>query len=63
MKSRPVDEPDMLVLQFGPQFKQLHKSELHFMRIICQPTKEQFAKIEADTGAGGSKRRSQNSSH
>ena len=49
MKAAPVDEPDMLVLQFGPQFKQLHKSELHFMRIICQPTKEQFAKIEADT--------------
>jgi hypothetical protein len=34
--------------QFGPQLRQLHKSELHFMRIVCQPTKEQYGKIAAE---------------
>src|SRR5580658_2861119 len=45
----PVNQADLFIQQFGPQFKQLHKSELHFMRTICQPTKEQFARIQADT--------------
>jgi hypothetical protein len=44
-----VDQADILIQQYGPVFKQLHKRELHFMRMICQPTKEQFARIEADT--------------
>jgi hypothetical protein len=34
--------------QFGPQFQQLYKMELHFMRLVCQPTKSQFEKIAAD---------------
>src|SRR5438552_708049 len=41
--------------QFGMRFKQpfqqLLKSELHFMRVVCQPTKEQFDKINADGDA------------
>jgi hypothetical protein len=34
--------------QFGRQFRQLYKSELHFMRVVCQPTKQQYQKIAAD---------------
>jgi hypothetical protein len=34
--------------QFGPQFRQLYKTELHFMRLVCQPTKEQYDRIAAD---------------
>jgi hypothetical protein len=34
--------------QFGTQFRQLYKSELHFMRVACQPTKPQFEKIAGD---------------
>ena len=48
-KAVRVDQNDVLIQHYGPVFKQLHKRELHFMRIVCQPTKEQFAKIEADT--------------
>jgi hypothetical protein len=33
--------------QYGARMKQLQRSELHFMRQVCQPTKEQFQKIEA----------------
>ncbi len=35
--------------QYGAQFRQLHRSELHFMRLVCQPTRPQFEKIAADT--------------
>jgi hypothetical protein len=35
--------------QFGPQIRQLQKAELHFLRTICQPTKEQYGKIAADS--------------
>lgn len=35
-------------VQFKAQFQQLLKSELHFLRVVCQPTKEQFDKITAD---------------
>jgi hypothetical protein len=31
--------------QYGPRFRQLYKSELHFMRLVCDPTKEQFTRI------------------
>ena len=34
--------------QFGAQFRQLHRTELHFMRLVCQPTKQQYEKIAAD---------------
>jgi hypothetical protein len=33
--------------QYGPRFRQVYKSELHLMRIVCQPTREQFDKISA----------------
>jgi hypothetical protein len=35
--------------QWGPQFRQIHKAELHFMRLVCQPTKQQFEKIAAES--------------
>lgn len=35
--------------QFWPQLKSMHKAELHFMRTVCQPTREQFDKIAADS--------------
>jgi hypothetical protein len=38
--------------QFGRQFRHLHRSELHFMRLVCQPTKQQYQKIAADSGVG-----------
>jgi hypothetical protein len=34
--------------QFGQQFRQLYKTELHFLRVVCQPTKQEFEKISAD---------------
>ena len=34
--------------QFGPQFRQLYRSELHFMRLVSQPTKQQYEKIAAE---------------
>jgi hypothetical protein len=35
--------------QFAPQFRQLYRTELHFLRLVCQPTKPQYEKIAADT--------------
>jgi hypothetical protein len=37
--------------QFTPLFRQLYRSELHFMRLACQPTKAQFEKISAESEA------------
>jgi len=37
--------------QFGPQFRQLYRTELHFMRSVCQPTKQQYEKIAAESEA------------
>ncbi len=34
--------------QYGPAFRYMYRAELHFMRIVCQPTKEQYDKIAAD---------------
>jgi hypothetical protein len=34
--------------QFGPQFRQLYRTELHFMRLVCQPTKQQYEKISGE---------------
>lgn len=38
----------MFEQQYGAQFQILYKTELHFMRSVCQPTKEQYDKIAAD---------------
>jgi len=35
--------------QYAGRFRQLYRSELHFMRLVCQPTREQYEKI---AGAG-----------
>jgi hypothetical protein len=37
--------------QYGPTFRQMHRMELHFMRLVCEPTRQQYEKIAADTGA------------
>jgi Spy/CpxP family protein refolding chaperone len=34
--------------QFARPFRVLYKTELHFMRLVCQPTKQQFERIAAD---------------
>jgi hypothetical protein len=34
--------------QFGAQFRQLYRSELHFMRLVTQPTRHQYEAIAAD---------------
>jgi hypothetical protein len=33
--------------QYAGRFRQLYRSELHFMRVVCQPTRQQFEKIAA----------------
>jgi hypothetical protein len=33
---------------YGSRFRQLYKTELHFVRMVCEPTKQQFEKIAAD---------------
>src|SRR5262245_50457026 len=38
--------------QFAPQFRQLYRTEMHFMRIVCQPTRQQYEKIAAEGEAG-----------
>ncbi|CAN5248860.1 hypothetical protein BH10PLA2_BH10PLA2_35410 [soil metagenome] len=35
--------------QFLPHFQRIHKSELHFMRLVCQCDRQQFEKIKAET--------------
>jgi hypothetical protein len=35
--------------QYGIHFRQMHRMELHFMRLVTQPTKQQYEKIAADT--------------
>jgi hypothetical protein len=34
--------------QFGRQFRQMYRAELHFMRLVCRPTKGQYEKIAAE---------------
>jgi len=34
--------------QYGRQVRLLYRTELHFLRSVCQPTKEQYDKIAAD---------------
>jgi hypothetical protein len=35
--------------QFLPYFKRMHKSEMHFMRLVCQCDRQQFEKVKAET--------------
>lgn len=37
--------------QFAPQFRQLHRAELHFLRTVADPTRQQYEKIAADGAA------------
>jgi hypothetical protein len=34
--------------QYGAQIRQVHRTEMHLMRIVAEPTKEQYEKIAAD---------------
>lgn len=34
--------------QFAPQFRQLHRAELHFLRAAADPTRQQFEKVSAE---------------
>src|SRR5438132_848754 len=49
---RNIGQEDAVVQQFeqqfAGQFRQLYKTELHFMRLVSQPTKQQYEKISAD---------------
>jgi len=38
--------------QFAGPFRVLYKTELHFMRLVCQPSKLQFERIAADGQVG-----------
>jgi hypothetical protein len=38
--------------QYAGQFRQMYKSELHFMRVVTEPTRQQFEKIAADAEPG-----------
>jgi hypothetical protein len=35
--------------RYGSQVRQLHRMELHFMRLVTEPTRQQYEKIAADT--------------
>ena len=39
------------IQQFLPQLKPLLKSEVHLVKVVCKPSKEQLAKIEKDGDA------------
>ncbi len=55
-KAKPNDPDipanDPIIKQFEQQyagrFRQLHRTELHFIRLVCQPTKLQYQKIATD---------------
>jgi hypothetical protein len=34
---------------YGPAVRRLHRTELHFMRLVSRPTKQQYEKIAAET--------------
>src|SRR5262245_27385476 len=38
-------------MELGPGIRQIYRAELHLMRVIAQPTKEQYDKIAADADA------------
>jgi hypothetical protein len=53
MPAAPQQRQEDLVVQqfqqqFGAQFRQLYRTEMHFMRLVSQPTKQQYDKIAAD---------------
>jgi hypothetical protein len=37
--------------QFAPYFNQIYKKELRYMRLVAEPTKQQYEKIEAESEA------------
>src|SRR5947209_3525602 len=41
--------PDPFEEPFGRQLRQLYRSELHFLRVVCQPTREQYDRILAES--------------
>ena len=41
------DPPDPFEQQFTPQFRQLLNTEVHFVRTVCQPTREQYETIKS----------------
>ncbi len=43
-----VFNANLAAQQFLPQFQKLHKAELHFMRMVCQPNRQQFEAIARD---------------
>jgi hypothetical protein len=38
-------------MEFGPGFRQAYRAELHFMRVVARPTREQYERIAADGDA------------
>lgn len=55
LKVAAVAADDAMVAQweqhFGPQFRQVFRSEMHFMRLVCEPTKAQYEAIAANNEA------------
>jgi hypothetical protein len=47
-----IDVNDPMIKQFeqqyGRKFRQLYRTELHFIRMVCQPTKQQYQQISAN---------------
>jgi hypothetical protein len=53
LKAAPAMDPNEAFVQqveqsYGPQIRQVCRTELHFMRLVTQPTKPQFEKVAAD---------------
>jgi hypothetical protein len=46
-KPEVVDMNDPMAQQFLSQFRPILQSELHFVRVVCQPTPEQYKTIKA----------------
>src|SRR4051812_6722885 len=53
-KAAPAQQPaddamiQQLKQQYGTQIHRLYRGELHFMRVTCNPTKQQYEKIAKD---------------
>jgi hypothetical protein len=47
-----MDQEELMVReaeqQLAPHFRQSYRTELHFMRLLCQPSKQQYERIAAD---------------
>jgi hypothetical protein len=52
----PAQVPDAVLQQweqqFLPQFRQMHRMEMHFLRVVCEPTRKQYEAIAAEGEAG-----------